>query len=65
MLSSTKMMMVEYQTPLMKMGMDMDINFQATTNFGHLISLDVLLSLACILLFYKTFHSFIKKNLRE
>jgi hypothetical protein len=27
--------------------------------------LDVLLSLACILLFYKTFHSFIKKNLRE
>jgi hypothetical protein len=44
----------------MKMGMDMDTNFQATTNFGHLVNLDVLLSLACIFLFYETFHSLIK-----
>jgi hypothetical protein len=28
MLSPTKMVMVEYQTPLMKMGMDMDTNFK-------------------------------------
>lgn len=44
MLSPTKMVMVEYQTPLMKMGMDVDTNFQVTTNFGHLVNLDLLLS---------------------
>jgi hypothetical protein len=60
MLSPTKMVMVEYQTPLMKMGMDMDTNFQVTTNFGHLVNLDLLLSLTCIFFFYETFHSLIK-----
>lgn len=60
MLSPTKMVMVEYQAPLMKMGMEMDTNFQVTTNFDHLVNLDVLLSLACIFLSYETFHSLIK-----
>jgi hypothetical protein len=37
MLSPTKRVMAKYKTLLMKMALDMDVNFQATTNFEHLV----------------------------
>jgi hypothetical protein len=37
--------------------MDMNTHFQITTNFGHSIDFDVLLSLACILFLLRTIHS--------
>jgi hypothetical protein len=48
MLSPTKRVMAKYKTLLMKMALDMDVNFQAATNFEHLLDLEVLLSFACI-----------------
>jgi hypothetical protein len=44
----------------MKMDIDMNTHFQITTNFGHLVDFDVLLSLARILFLLKTIHSLIK-----
>ncbi len=44
----------------MKMGMDMNTHFQVTTNFGHLVDFDVLLSLACIFFLLRTIHSLLK-----
>jgi hypothetical protein len=38
----------------------MNTHFQITTNFGHLVDFDVLLSLARILFLLKTIHSLIK-----
>jgi hypothetical protein len=45
MLSPTKRVMEKYKTLLMKMALDMNVNFQAATNFEHLVDLEVLLSL--------------------
>jgi hypothetical protein len=60
MLSPTKWVMAKYKTLLMKMALDMDANSQATTNFEHLVDLDMLLSLFCILLFLEFVHNLIK-----
>jgi hypothetical protein len=60
MLSPTKWVMVEYKTLLMKMTLDMGANFQAITNFEHLVDLDVLLSLFCIISFLESVHILIK-----
>jgi hypothetical protein len=43
MFSPTKWVMGEYKTLLMKMALNMDANFQATTNIKHLVDLDMLL----------------------
>jgi hypothetical protein len=60
MLSPTKWVMAEYKTLLMKMASNMDANFQAITNFEHLLVLDMLLYLFYILLFLEYVHSLIK-----
>jgi hypothetical protein len=42
------------------MTLNMDANSQATTNFEHLVDLDMLLSLFCIILFLEYVHNLIK-----
>jgi hypothetical protein len=60
MLSLAKWVMAKYKTLLMKMAINMDANSQATTNFEHLVDLDVLLSLFYILPFLEFVHNLIK-----
>jgi hypothetical protein len=47
-LSPTKRVMEKYKSLLVKMALNMDVNFQPTTNFEHLVDLEVLLSFSCI-----------------
>jgi hypothetical protein len=43
MFKPTKWVMVEYKTLLMKMALNMDVNFQAPTNIKRLVDLDMFL----------------------
>lgn len=60
MLNPSKKVITKYQFFFMKMDMDMNTHFQITTNFGHLVDFDVLLSLACIFFLLKTIHNLLK-----
>ncbi len=43
MFKPTKWVMVEYKTLLMKMALNMDVNFQVPTNIKRLVDLDMFL----------------------
>jgi hypothetical protein len=60
MLSLAKRMMVEYETLLVVMVVDQNINQQAKFNYEHFFYLQILLGLACILPLLKSMHSLTK-----
>jgi hypothetical protein len=60
MLSPAKRVLVEYQTLLLKMGLDMATIVPAKANFELLCDFGLLLSLACILPLLSIVHCLIK-----